>query len=189
MSKSFIFGFIVGLALLAVVGVGASKLQSKEAQRIEAEEKAYQAEIVDAMPVQPGVLTQQQRIHSKLYTHYLERNGGKTIIGLVEQAKGRSRIVSTMALVGLTEGFTESETPEKYFSALVQASDAVISGRVTKKVPQIMVDDSFIFTDYDVVITEVLKKIRLLPLMSDFPPGVLQDKDSFLQIVRAASNR
>lgn len=261
MSKSFIFGFIVGLALLAVAGVGASKLQSKEAQRIDAEEKAYQAEIVDATPVQLGILTQQQRIHSNFYTHYLQRSAGRTISDLIEQAKGKSRIVSTIALVGLTEALTELETPEKYFGALVQKSDAVIRGRVTKKVPQITVDGSFVFTDYDVVITEALKRNKIAPFdvgttiivtrpggkvlidgvivkaidmcfeslpvnanevvlflqyipetgaykttqdtgsfeldgsllrpltKSAYPPGVLQDKDSFLQTVRAASNR
>ncbi len=261
MSRSFILGFLVGVALLIVVGVGASKLQSKEAQRIDAEEKAYQAEIVDANPVQLGILTQQQRIHSKLYTQYLERRGGKTISGLVAQATGKSRIVETVAFVGLTEVLTEAETPENYFGNLTRASDAVVRGRVTSKVSQITEDDAFIFTDYDITVTEVLKNNAITPIemgstitvtrpggkvlvngiivkatdkssealssngndvvlflqfipetgayratqdtgsfelddsslrpltKSQFPPGVLQNKDSFIQTIRAVSNQ
>ena len=263
MSKSFVLGFIVGVALLIVAGAGASRLQRRDVKQIDAaaEEREYQAEIVDATPVQLGALSEKQRIHSKLYTHYLKMRGGETISKLVAQAKGKSRIARTIAFVGLGPVLTESETPESYFGKLARASDAVIHGKVTNKVPQITEDDSFVFTDYDVVITEVLKNNRiatidtgatiivtrpggkvlldgiiveaidmcfeplptnnhdvvlflkyipetgaykatqdtgifelgdstLRPLTkSDFPPGVLRDKDSFLQTVRAIFNK
>jgi hypothetical protein len=73
MSKPFVWGFIVGVALLIVAGVGASRLQDKNAKLKEADEKQYQIEVVDATPVQLGVLTEQQRIHSRLYPYYKER--------------------------------------------------------------------------------------------------------------------
>lgn len=155
MSKSFVSGFIVGVALLIVAGVGASRLQRRDATRTE--EKEYQAKIVDATPVQLGALSEKQRIHSKFYIEYLERRGGKTISGLVAQAKGKSRMVKTIAFVGVGSDLVVKETPEEYFGKLAQASDAVIWGRVTKKVSQITEDDAFIFTDYDVAVIEALK--------------------------------
>src|SRR5215212_11908766 len=99
MSKSFVLGFIVGVALLIVAGAGASRLQRRDVKQIDAaaEEREYQAEIVDATPVQLGALSEKQRIHSKLYTHYLKMRGGETISKLVAQAKGKSRIARTIA--------------------------------------------------------------------------------------------
>lgn len=167
MSKSFVLGFIFGVALLIVAGVGAARLQRKDAKLIdaEAEEKEYQAKIVDATPVQLGVLSEKERIHSKLYIHYQNMRGGSTISGLVAEAKSyNSRIAKTTALVGLTEALTEPETPDKFFGELAQASDAVILGKVTKKVSQITENDAFVFTDYDVAVTEVLKNNATTPI-------------------------
>jgi hypothetical protein len=263
MTKPFVLGFILGIALLIVAGVGASRLQRRDATRVnaDAEEKEYQAKIADATPVQFGVLTAKQSVHSKFYSHYLEGRGGKTISGLVAQAKGRSKIASTIAFVGHGEVLTEPETPYVYFGALAHASDVVIRGKVTKKTSQITENDGFIFSDYDVVITEILKNnvtapidtgatitvtrpggtvlldgiiveaedrsceplpfnnhdvvlfLRFIPETGAykstqdtgsfeidgsvlrpltgvaFPPGVIRDKDSFLQTVRAISNR
>jgi len=66
-----------------------------------AEEAAFQKELPDATPVQIGVLTEKQRIHSKLYTDYqLMRRGQGSIIDMVaDQAKGK--IIGTTVLPGL----------------------------------------------------------------------------------------
>jgi hypothetical protein len=165
MSKPFVLGFIVGVALLIVAGVGASRLQRRDANRVEAdaEEKEYQAKIVDATPVQLGALSEKQRVHSKLYSHYREIRQG-TISGLVAQAKGKSRIARTITEVGLGPALIEPETPEKYFGKLAEASDTVIRGRVTKKASLITEDDAYIFTDYELVVTEVLKNTATSPI-------------------------
>src|SRR5581483_12369261 len=104
MSKSFMMGFIVGLALLVVAGVGASRLQDKAVQSKDksAEERQFAIEALDASPVQLGVLTPQQRAHSKLYLHYSQLRR-KTIGDLVTQVKGKYRIVGTVVEVGLLE--------------------------------------------------------------------------------------
>jgi hypothetical protein len=51
----------------------------------------------------------------------------------------------------------EADKPDQYLGELARSSDAIVRGRVTNKVSQLTQDDAFIFTDYDVVITEVLK--------------------------------
>lgn len=167
MSKAFICGFAAGLALLAVVGVGAARLHQRDRQREaqRAELTQYDAELPDATPVQPGALTEKQRIHSEIYSHYSElRKNDSTISDLAAQAKGKSRIVGTGVMVGLMEGLTEAVAPERFFAELAQLSDLVVRGRVTNKVSAITEDDSFIFTDHDVLVTEVLKNNALAPL-------------------------
>jgi len=166
MSKPFLIGFVSGLALLFVVGVGASRLRQKDAEdaKQRSELERFQAELVDATPVQLGVLTETQRIHSKLYSHYLKLGSNRTISGLVAQATGKSKIVETGVLVGMTEVLTEPATPENYFGELTELSDAVVRGRVIRSVAQLTEDDAFVFTDYDVAATEVLKSNPSAPI-------------------------
>ena len=167
MSKSFMMGFIVGLALLVVAGVGASRLQDKAVQSKDksAEERQFAIEALDASPVQLGVLTPQQRAHSKLYLHYSQLRR-KTIGDLVTQVKGKYRIVGTVVEVGLLEAPTEPETPESYFGKLADKSDVILRGKVTSKVSQVTEDGSFIFTDYKVAVSEVMKNNQTSPLRS-----------------------
>ena len=133
MSKAFVFGFAIGLTLFAVIGVGASRRQ-RDVQR-DAEEKArqelaqYNAEIVDATPVQMAVRTERERIHGKLYRYQYLTN--KTISELL--ASPPSRILGIDLLIGQGQVLTESRSPESYFGELVRASDVVIGGKVTKK--------------------------------------------------------
>jgi hypothetical protein len=170
MSKSYILGIVVGIILLTVGGAAGSKLRPKlqqgvsgsNLQQIDEEEK-YKAEIGDATPVELGVLTNKQRIHSKLYTYYLEMRRGRTISGLVASVKGKSKIVKTTVFVPLVE-MPEPEPPEKFFGKHADTSDAIVRGVVTTKISQITEDDSFVFTDYDVVVTEVLKNKATAPI-------------------------
>lgn len=164
MSKPFVLGFVAGLALLVVAGVGASRLHQKNAEQEKqrADLAEYQAEIGDATPVQLGVLTDRQRIHSKLYAHYLELTKNFTVSRSI--ARAESKVVGIDVHVGLGPALTEPETPESYFGELARESDVVIRGRVATKASQITEDDGFIFTDYEILVTEVLKnsnKIRL----------------------------
>lgn len=168
MKKAYILGFIAGLVLLTVGGVAGSILQKKNAEQRKQELALakYREEVVDATPVQLGVLTDKQRIHSRIYTHYQQVRGGESISGLVANANGKSKIVETIIHPPLMPEFPNSQTPEYYFGKLANRSDAIIRGRVTKKTSQITEDDSFIFTDYDVEIIEVLKNNVTAPIES-----------------------
>src|ERR1700754_4280508 len=150
MSKSFIWGFIVGLAFLIVAGVGASKLQKNA--KLQDDENQYQIEVVDATPVQLGVLTERQRVHGRLYPYLPTTN--KTIADLMAHAGDR---ILGIEISGQGQELTEPHSPESYFGELLRTSDAVIHGKATQRVSQITEDGAFIFTDYDVVLTEVLK--------------------------------
>jgi hypothetical protein len=162
MRRSFLFGFLAGLVLLIVAGVGASRLRQKDK-----EEAAYLRELVDATPVQLGVLTEQQRVHSKLaiYARYeialTGLKGGKKISEAVTNLKGK--VYELCISPGLTE-LPSAETPSSFFGELASKSDSVIRGMTRRKVSQITDNDSFVFTDYYVVVTEVLKDDSAAPL-------------------------
>jgi hypothetical protein len=159
MTKPFVLGFIVGVALLIVAGVGAARLQRRDATRVDADEleREYQAELVEATHVELGALSERQRVHSKLFAHYKQIRGGETIGGLVAEVKGKYKIIGTGVGLPLTALITQSETAENFFRKLARESDGVIRGKVTKKTSQVTEDGSFIFTDYDIVVKEILK--------------------------------
>lgn len=156
MSKSFVYGFIVGIVLLiAVVGAGSQIQQdiSKETET-QRERRLFAKEVVDATPAQLGVLTDRQQSHSRLYGRYKERNKQKISEFL---AHPQGKVLAIDFGIGLGPRLREPESPEEYFGKLANASDAIIRGRVVHKVSQITEDDTFVFTDYDVEVVEVFK--------------------------------
>jgi hypothetical protein len=168
MSKAFVLGFVAGLALLIVAGVGASRLHQKDAgqEKSRAEVAEYQAEIGDATPVRLGVLTPKQRFHSKLHNGSAGDIAGTTISQLMAAYRGQ-RIVLGRSIDGrMSFPSGDPEAPEDYFGRFAQESDAIIRGRAVSKISQITEDDSFLFTDYDVVVSEVFKNNAIIPLNS-----------------------
>lgn len=166
MSKSFIVGFVAGTTLLLGAGVGASRLGQKDSEKTKqrAELAAYQAELADATPVQLGVLTETQRAESKLFGVYRQLNNGRTIGEAIAEAKGHTKILSLRVGLGLGPAFINPETPENYFSKLAQASDAVVRGRVTNRRSYITEDEGFVLTDYEILVSEVLKDNATAPI-------------------------
>jgi len=151
MSKRFLIGFVVGFALMVVVGVGASRQKQKSV-----EDSEFQAELEGATPVQVGVLTERQRMHSKLFSDF-RQGDSQTIVELIAAYKEQKTVYRISVDVNTPRLSAEVEAPESFFGKLAQESDAVILGRVTSKVSQITEDGRFIFTDYDVTIKEALK--------------------------------
>ena len=161
MSKSFAWGVIFGTALLIVIGVSASRLQDKKFK----DEKQYQSEVKDATPIRVGVMTEQQKKHSKIYTYYKSQADSmptyKRISDLYLNPKGR--VMKVIVGVGLSP-LPEPETPEMFFGKLMHESDIVIEGTVIKKDSQITEDDLFIFTDYEIVVEQILGNNIAAPL-------------------------
>lgn len=166
MSKALFLGFVVGIAVFTIGAVGASQLQDKNSGLNKTNERDYQREIVDATPVQLGNLTTRQQFHGRLFNGVGKHVGGKTITEWIASYRGQ-RIVLVTSLMG--RQFLESAEPpttEDYFGRLAKDSDAIIRGRVTSKVSHITEDDSFLFTDYDVTVSEVLKDNLSNPISS-----------------------
>ena len=148
MSKSLFLGFVAGIIVFTIIGVGAQQKTS---------EKQYQAEVSDATPVQLGSLTQKQQVHSRLFNGAGQRLSGKTISEWLTAYRGQ-RVVIETNILGRTFLMSEKpQTPEGYFSELAKESDAIVRGRVIHKASQITEDDSFLFTDYDIAVSEILR--------------------------------
>ena len=161
MSRSFILGFVIGLTLLGIAVGGNTNTKQKKV-----EEQKYQAEIADATPVQIGVLTEKQRLHSKLHNGAGMKVGGKTISEWMASYRGE-KIVLVTDIMGrrfIPLNHSEPEIPEDYFGRFAQESDAVIRGRAINRISQITEDGTFLFTDYDLVVSEIFKDNTTTPI-------------------------
>ena len=152
MSKGFVTGFLAGLSLLGIIGVGASLTKQKDL-----EQQKYQAEIVDATSAQVGVMTEKQRFHSRLHNGLGASEGGKTISQLIQTYKGQKVVLGRYLNGRMWLPSDKPEAPEDYFGSFAQESDAIIRGKAVNKASQITEDDSFLFTDYEIVVAEVFK--------------------------------
>jgi hypothetical protein len=112
-------------------------------------------------------MTERQRAHSKLYMGYHLGRGGMGTISDVIARSPLDRVVETVVEVGFLLRM-ERQKPEEYFAQLTSSSDAVVRGVVTGKVSQVTEEDYFVFTDYDVIVEEVIKNNSATPLQ----PGV-----------------
>lgn len=154
MSKGLIVGFIFGVILLGIVG-GASRQGRSDQERKNIDR--YRAEIGDATPVTIGVLSRKQMIHRKLFNGYSKHLPGESISDLIASHRGR-RTVLERNVYGRTWFPSDSpDVPGEYFARLAAECDAIVRGKAVHKTSQITEDDSFLFTDYEVIVFDVLK--------------------------------
>jgi len=147
---------VTGIAILTVVSTVASSRQSKDTQDEKARAKSvqFEAELADATEAQFGSLTECQRFNSRLLYPYRTTSNG-TIRDLLTRDDGSTFF--GLEVSGCGQELIEPQTPENYFGELLSASDAVIHCTATKRTSAITDDEAFIFSDYDVVLEEVLK--------------------------------
>jgi len=155
MSKAFVIGFAFGLALLGIVGAGATRQTQTQAEKYDAQK--YQAEITDATPVQLAALTSKQQFHSRLHNGYGKNLPGESIAQWIVSYGGQRTVLERNVYGRTWFSSNRPDIPGDYFARLAGESDAIVRGRPIHKTSQITEDDSFLFTDYDVVVSEVLK--------------------------------
>lgn len=115
---------------------------------------------LDATIVQGGDLTPRQKEHSKLY----RRSGSSG--NLIEAPQKQSKKHKEMVQFVFTDPLAKPDAvPEEadLFSYLVKASckaDAVVVANVKSKASQLTEDNSFVFTDYEIQVEEVIKDNR-----------------------------
>lgn len=106
----------------------------------------------EATPVQIGVMTEKQRQHSKLYNSY---NGNGDLQELL--SKTSSSEITITSLPGVAELSPTGEHAASALDFIVENADAIVVGVVSEKSSQLNEKRTFIFTDYDLVVEEVLK--------------------------------
>lgn len=158
MSKPLTLGIVIGLALMVGGGVAASRKQESKGQT------EFQAELEGATAVKGTVLSEKQRIHSKLFNGF--RQNEERISDLIAPYKGTKIVYGISVSYRMAQASANTESSESYFERLTQESDAVVLGKATERISQITDDGNFVFTDYAVAIKEILKNNANAPLDS-----------------------
>ena len=114
----------------------------------------------EATPIKEGVMTEKQREHSKLIKGepYI---GGKKIADLIAK-QGDVEVYGPIRNVPLLHLSTD-----EVLTYLKCNADSVIIGRVTSKSSNLIETGTFLFTDYEVTVEEVLKDNSVAPLRAD----------------------
>jgi hypothetical protein len=105
-------------------------------------------------PVQEGVMTEKQRVHSKRFSQrYAYRKGQK-----LRDLRGRGDLLVTIGVGDKPQSASVApfNLPE-FLRKMTCDADAVLIGQVRDKVSQLTENREFIFTDYEVTVEEILK--------------------------------
>lgn len=140
---------IAAVALISLFTVLGSKVISNN-QNIKPQSKAHVED--PPTPVQLGVMTEKQRQHSKLYNSY---KGNGDLQELLSKTPGEE--VTITSLPGIPELSPKGENTPSALDFLVENADAVVIGTVSNKTSQLNEKRTFIFTDFDFTVEEVLK--------------------------------
>jgi hypothetical protein len=148
MKKSKIGAVIITTLAVAIVG-GLVSLNVTAGRRTSALLPQNQQQPEEPTPVQEGVMTKRQREHSKLYRQE------KRDMRLSDEvaATGDVKVIITSA----TQLTKDDPTLQQVLRNYACASDAVVVGTVKDKTSQLTEDGTFVFTDYDLTVEDVLK--------------------------------
>jgi hypothetical protein len=152
--SQFNFGRVFQAGALALLGLACStgKAQGVEQKPTNEEIARFQSENNDATPVQLGVLTPTQRIHGKVFSGY----GHKPLDEVAASARAEGRPGVAVTVHG-DRGYLRPPTQEEILNNLVQSSDSIICGTGLNKTSQLSEDNKFIYTDYQVLVSDVIK--------------------------------
>jgi hypothetical protein len=138
---------VITATLCLLISTYASLPNQKQTHSSQERKRLWEKEV--PTPVQEGVLTPQQKEHSKLYD--AEPGNGKISDLLQKQPELTVAIHSCPALS------PEGQPP--MISELAEKADAIVIGSISSKSSQITSTGIFVFTDYAFGIEEVLKGI------------------------------
>lgn len=146
----------------------------------------------NATVVQEGVMTERQKQHSKLY----ERSGRRNLRNI---RKSLDIVIPPPFIEPDNEKMPS--TIEEFLQQVTCNADSVIIGSVTGKTSQFTEDGSFVFTDYDIQVEEVVKDNPSAPIQPggsivitrpggaiDFNGHIIKVTDKSFQPLKVKSN-
>lgn len=117
-----------------------------------------------ASPVQSGRMTDKQRVHSRRY------NGlglGRKLTEIPSEKKTRNGDVDVSIVRGPGMPFSSgSEEPNSEIEKAAWKADAIVIGTIKTKASQLSEDETFVFTDYDISVDQVLKDNPVAPVQA-----------------------
>lgn len=138
------------LPVLLCAAIGSNAISSNQGPTPQSKDKLRD----EATPVQVGVITEKQRQHSKLYSSY---TGNGDLQEIASNTPGDE--VTIVSLPGIPELSPSGKPATSALDPLVEDADAVVIGVVSEKTSQLNEKRTFIFTDYEFTVEEVLKSV------------------------------
>ncbi|HEY0006664.1 MAG TPA: hypothetical protein VGB17_17915 [Pyrinomonadaceae bacterium] len=137
---------LVTLALTVVVSSAALQEQTQKNSMPSSQE--------EATPVQEGVMTEKQRVHANLFKKQYEYRKAKKLSSLT----GNDTVGVEIGIPNIPS----SPSPPtfslyEFLKSLSCQADAIVVGAVKSKSAQLTEDETFIFTDYEVRVEEIIK--------------------------------
>jgi hypothetical protein len=116
-----------------------------------------------AKKIEPGVMSEKQKEHSKLYDGYYPKGQGRLDEDPLNQ-RVRDFQANMYSPPGL--GPAQAAIPiEQFMQRKSCTADAVVAGEVMDNAPQLVASGQFLFTEYTVRITDVYKKNPLTEVL------------------------
>lgn len=141
---------------LSLVAIGAVNIISLSQDSVVKSQK-------EEPTLQTGVLTEKQKRHSKLYKEY--RRDKKIPELTIEHPFDFGITIGTPLPAG--EPGVSQPTFSDRITTLACDSDAIVVGEVKSKASQLTEDQDFIFTDYEVLVEEVIKNNATDPIVQN----------------------
>lgn len=148
--KSHTKAFLV-LFVLVIAGISGAALRN------ESQEKKASGDADGPTPITLGVMTERQRQHSRLYEN---RVSGKRKL---QESRGPVELVIQPPWVE-DPNEKSAQSLEEFFQNAACNADAVVLGVIRNKTSQLTEEGSFVFTDYEMEVDEVLKNNEKAPI-------------------------
>jgi hypothetical protein len=146
----------IGLTLvgLLLAGLAAARVVTQRPATNSAKQEAKRQgnKQEEPTPVQEGVMTEKQKKHSKLFKGYGRVTKGKKLRELVAETGE----VNISVLVG-DKRLPRTFDLNQHIRQMVCEADAVLIGEVKARESQIIEEGTFVFSDYEVTVAEVIK--------------------------------
>jgi hypothetical protein len=150
----------VGLALILILmGIGAAQIVFSSRPQENEFERSMKQQTGKATPVREGVMTEKQKKHSKIFGRFEAYTQGKKLRELVDESGDVYVIVPVGNVIT-----PPSLNLKEFLHNMTCEADAVIIGTVQRKASQIIEEGTFVFSDYELTVTEVLKNNIAAPI-------------------------
>ncbi|HVF48576.1 MAG TPA: hypothetical protein VNA19_00735 [Pyrinomonadaceae bacterium] len=146
------------LPLFIVLGIGLISVSAMLQKR--GADKAKPMPPEEATLIQEGVMTAKQKEHSKLFKGYTWFSDGKKIKDIAAQKDGE---IEVNAPLEDTLRYPQPSLGE-YLQKMTCEADAVVIASVKSKSSNLTESGTFLFTDYEVTVREVLKNQETAPI-------------------------
>jgi hypothetical protein len=142
---------LIGLVASGVYTIVGSKTGTQSGKEFYQAPQQQKLVTDEATPVIEGVLTEKQKAHSQVFSKQYEwyRRG--------ERLRDLPGTGDAGFVIGVPNGMVNMGSYHTFVQRLVCDADAVITATVTSKSSQLTTDGTFVFTDYEMTVTDVPK--------------------------------